>query len=365
MRQITGQITQEIQDFIRDQPVDRADPYPVTTYRRLVEQVAKLAYLNKDYLLFFRGQGLDYRNRGGASTFYPTIYRGDYIQVSEIKHRFRLLDEGAKSIRHIFEDQKIQGYTEFIWKKHVQWSILQHYEVCNTPLFDLTHSLRVACSFAQLEASEGFGHVYVFGLPYVMNRISHNSEHDLVNIRLLSICPPEALRPYFQEGYLAGTEDITDEYDSKDILDFRNRLIAKFKIPSQARFWGEGFSQIPRFVLYPRNDRVEKLCNELNLELKAQMLPGQLGEFLSEWTELEEYLLTTARDQEERVISTSQAINHLAEIENYNDETVNTLQELRKFRNVLVHEPKTISSEEVEIQFEQLKQISKQIKSSK
>ncbi len=93
------------------------------------------------------------------------------------------------------------------------------------------------------------------------------------------------------------------------------------------------------------------------------MLPGQLGEFLSEWTELEEYLLTTARDQEERVISTSQAINHLAEIENYDDETVNTLQELRKFRNVLVHEPKKISSEEVETQFEQLKQISKQIKS--
>ena len=269
MRQITGQITPEIQEFIGDQSVDRAEAYPVTTYRKLVEQIAKLAYLNKDFLLFFRGQGLDYRNRGGASTFYPTIYRGDYIQATEIKHRFRLLDEGAKSISRIFVEQKIQGYPEFIWKKYVQWSILQHYEVCNTPLFDLTHSLRVACSFAQLEASEGYGYVYVFGLPYVMNRISHNSEHDIVNIRLLSICPPEALRPYFQEGYLAGTEDITDEYNSKDSLDFRNRLIAKFRIPSQTRFWGKGFSQIPRTVLYPRNDRVEKLCNELKSGTKS------------------------------------------------------------------------------------------------
>ena len=44
--------------------------------------------------------------------------------------------------------------------------------------------------------------VYVFGLPYYHNRISIDSEHDLVNIRLLSIMPPEALRAYFQEGFL-------------------------------------------------------------------------------------------------------------------------------------------------------------------
>ena len=48
MRQITGQITEEIQAFIGDEPLDKADAYPVTTYRRLVFQVAKLAYLNKD-----------------------------------------------------------------------------------------------------------------------------------------------------------------------------------------------------------------------------------------------------------------------------------------------------------------------------
>ena len=95
------------------------------------------------------------------------------------------------------------------------------------------------------------------------------------------------------------------------------------------------------------------------------MLPGQLGDFLSEWTELEEYMLTKARDQEERVVSTSQAISHLAETGNFDIEVINTLHELRKFRNVLVHEPKKISSEEVENQFEQLKQISKLIKSTR
>ncbi len=348
MRQITGQITQEIQAFIGDERVDKADPFLVTTYRRLVEQVAKLAYLNKDHLLFFRGQGRDYRNRAGASTFYPTIYRGDYVLQREMKNRFRILESAARKLRQIFEEEEIQGYTELMWKKYVQWSILQHYEVCDTPLFDLTHSLRVACSFAQLEAQEGVGYVYVFGLPYVMNRISHNSEHDLVNIRLLSICPPEALRPYFQEGYLAGTEDITDVYDSKDKLDFRNRLIAKFQIPSQAKFWGDGFSSIPRAVLYPRADRIEKLCKELSFELRSQLLPGQLGDFISEWTEIENVLLTKGRDQEERVLSISEAINALSETGVIEQDLAFRLHELRKFRNVLVHDPKEITQDETE-----------------
>ena len=111
-------------------------------------------------------------------------------------------------------------------RKYVQWSILQHYEVCATPLLDLTHSLLVACSFAFLSgASEPL--VLVFGLPFFTNRISINSEHDLVNVRLLSICPPEALRPYFQEGYLAGTDGVLAEFDSKTELDFANRLVAK------------------------------------------------------------------------------------------------------------------------------------------
>lgn len=68
--------------------------------------------------------------------------------------------------------------------------------------------------------NEEFGYVYVFGFPYITNRISRNSEHDLINVRLLSICPPTALRPYFQEGYLAGTDEVTTNFDSKSELDF-------------------------------------------------------------------------------------------------------------------------------------------------
>ncbi|MBN2502111.1 MAG: FRG domain-containing protein, partial [Anaerolineales bacterium] len=261
------------------------------------------------------------------------------------------------SVRTTFELEEIQGFDELKWKKYIQWSILQHYEVSYTPLLDFTHSLRVACSFAQINAYEGEGFVYIFGLPYIMNRVSHNSEHDIVNVRLLSICPPEALRPYFQEGYLAGTEDITDEYDSKDILDFNNRLIAKFRIPSQAKFWGTGFSRIPKNVLYPKRDRIGKLCESISLELKSQLLPGQLGEFLQEWTELEESLIGRARDQDQRVFSNVEAIDALGESGLIDQEIIYELHELRKFRNVVVHEPKKITQDQIEEKIEQIRKI--------
>ena len=133
-----------------------------------------------------------------------------------------------------------------VYQKYIQWSTLQHYEVCDTPLLDLTHSLRVACSFAQIEANDKHGYVYVFGLPYITNRVTHNSEHDIVNVRLLQVfAHPKHYVRIFKKDISAGTEDIENEYDYKGKLDFRNRLIAKFQIPRQAKFWGRGFSKIP------------------------------------------------------------------------------------------------------------------------
>ena len=124
-----------------------------------------------------------------------------------------------------------------------------------TPLIDVTHSLLVACSFALLEPNARLPIVYVLGLPYITNRVSINSEYDLAIIRFLSACPPKGLRPYFQDGYLAGTDDITDQYDSKDELDFNRLLIAKFQIKKHPHFWGSDFHPLPHYALYPDNDR--------------------------------------------------------------------------------------------------------------
>jgi len=359
MRQIHGNLTKELSKHTSTKEVGKDSGYPVKTFRKLVEQVAKLSYLNKDYLLFYRGQKNDYRNKANSSTFYPTIYRGDYVPQQELDFRFDKLESASKILSHLFKKSKIQGQYELRRKKYIQWSILQHYEVTETPLIDLTQSLRVACSFAQLWNDQKTAFVYVFGLPYYSNRISINSEHDLVNIRLLSITPPEALRPYFQEGYLVGTEDIANEYDNKGELDLNNRLIAKFEIPNNNRFWGADFKRIPETALYPKNDRINTICKEIGQEISMDLAPTELGNFLKIWTNFEQRIIKQARSYKRNVFTTRDAINILKW--NSGDQNIyNTMVQfdaLRNFRNRLVHNPTEISNEELHINLIGLKNL--------
>lgn len=273
MRRITPELTAELFNHFgnpQQSKIALGEAFRVDTFRELVEHTARLAFKNKDHLLFYRGQANDHRNKIGGSTFYPTIYRGDRLLKKELQERFDILKKASNILVKIFEEQKIEGYREVRKRKSIQWSILQHYEVCATPYIDFTHSLRVASSFATIGNKNEKAFIYIFGLPYLTNRISINSEHDIINIRLLSICPPTALRPYFQEGYLVGTDGITTEYDSKSELDFNNRLIAKFEIPNDSSFWGEGFHQIPKNSLYPENDPIEEICNQIKVNLNNQ-----------------------------------------------------------------------------------------------
>ena len=264
MRQIQPELTSELSEHFKDpKKIGLYQPFAVNTYRDLVEHVAKLSFKNKDYLLFFRGQNIDYKNKAGNSTFYPSIYRGKRLTREENKKRYDTLEASSKTLIKLFEEEDIAGRKELKRRKAVQWSILQHYEVCETPYLDFTQSLRVACSFATMDNDDQYAYVFVFGLPYFTNRISINSEHEIINIRLLSICPPTALRPYFQEGYLIGTEDVTTEYENKTELDFNNRLVAKFQIPNNETFW-DGFDKISKKSLYPEGDPISDLCQRIN-----------------------------------------------------------------------------------------------------
>lgn len=97
MREIKGiQVTKELKEHfeektgeeiksrnIETKEIAETEGYYITTYRDLVEQVANLSYINKEYLLFFRGQKEDYKKANSRkSTFYPTIYR-DYLSEKE------------------------------------------------------------------------------------------------------------------------------------------------------------------------------------------------------------------------------------------------------------------------------------------
>lgn len=337
MREIEGKLTVDLSEHYGDLSPSKADAYPISTFTKLVHHVARLSCLNKDHVLLFRGQGNDYLNKTNSSTFYPTLYRGERISKDELDLRINALNSASSTLVQLLEQDGVEGTPEVKRRKYVQWSILQHYEVCPTPLLDFTQSLRVACSFA-LDGATADPYIYVFGLPYLTNRVSVNSEHDLVNVRLLSICPPDALRPYFQEGYLAGTDESLDDYESKNELDFNRRLIAKFRISRLAKFWGKGFSPIPRSALYPTGDRIAKLCEQITANAHSTS-SADIGGFLQAWSHLESYLMTVARLSKKRVVNTVDAIHAIQSMEILDSSMIERINRLRMLRNRVVHNP--------------------------
>jgi hypothetical protein len=343
MREIVGQLTDELSIQYGSQNPAKAEAFDVATFKALVHHVARLSCLNKDYFLLFRGQNTDFLNKTNASTFYPTIYRGERVSKDELELRINALDSAAASLADLLVEHGIEGASEVKRRKYVQWSILQHYEVCPTPLIDFTQSLRVACSFA-LEGAGADPYVYVFALPYLTNRVSINSEHDLINIRLLSICPPDALRPHFQEGYLAGTDEALNEYESKSDLDFNRRLIAKFRISQNKTFWGKGFDPIPRSAFYPSRDKIEEICKKITTPL-ASTSSADIGNFLRAWAQLESLLLSQARTGPKRVMNTVDAINAISARELIDVNTIMRIDHFRKLRNKVVHNPTQVEKE--------------------
>jgi len=277
MRSISPTLSPALEEHVGKNVVRKSAPFFVPTYTQLVREVATLAYQNKDYLFFYRGQDFDYLNKAESSTYYPSIYRRDILTNQEVRARFDMLELAEHYLADAFEQAELDGRQDVRRKSYIAWSILQHYGVCDTPLLDMTHSLRVAATFAQLNNPNENGIVAIFGMPYMTNRITYNSEHDLVIVRLLSICPPLALRPYFQEGYLAGTLDITRDYLNKSELDFNNRLVAKFSIPNDQSFWGENFERIPEELLFPGDDVIARICRGV----KKHVVEGITSVFVS------------------------------------------------------------------------------------
>jgi hypothetical protein len=109
------------------------------------------------------------------------------------------------------------------------------------------------------------GIVYVVGIPHTSGAISYYVEEQLQTLRLLSICPPSALRPFYQEGYLVGTFPHKTPSIHGSNLDLARRLIAKFRIP-RSGFWSPEFPQYTREALYPSDDPIRRVC-ELVKEL--------------------------------------------------------------------------------------------------
>lgn len=238
----------------------------VNNFGELVKVVAKVSNHNPDFSLFFRGQTNDFTLNSGSSSFYPTLFRspGSSLSVKELAARNEVLVNCSKRLLTGLDSLEIDNTSKLKKFPELSWSILQHYEVCGTPLLDFTHSLRVAASFA-LNGAKNNAFIFVFAFPYPNGTISYSTEYELLNVRLLSACPAEALRPHFQEGYLLGSfpSIVTRK---QPFLDFGRRLLAKIQIPKDG-FWNKDFHAIPDSALYPSDDEIESIC----LDIKNNM----------------------------------------------------------------------------------------------
>src|SRR6202008_3584088 len=71
----------------------------------------------------------------------------------ELTHRFEKLTRAEEALVQRYEIAGLLKPELLKRQRILRWSILQHYHVCGTPLLDVTHSLRIAASFASLKAT--------------------------------------------------------------------------------------------------------------------------------------------------------------------------------------------------------------------
>jgi FRG domain-containing protein len=236
--------------------IRRAPAYRVRSYLELAKKVAELQFRNPDYVLLFRGQSRDFRHEG-QTTLKASLFRSSSSGIpnsSALRDRFETLKRAEEALVRFYKNQAYLGW-EPLWRHRIlRWSILQHYEVCATPLLDVTHSLRIAASFASGEGQRGF--VYILAVPNLSGAVTASAEAGLQIVRLSSVCPPVAVRPHIQEGYLLGQYPEVAAVEEKSLrphyeIDFARRLIGKFEFDPR-KFWkSDTFPKVSQMALYP------------------------------------------------------------------------------------------------------------------
>jgi hypothetical protein len=249
--------------------------HKVASYLELARKIAELQFLNRDHVLLFRGQGGDHRNAKRNTSVKPSLFRpkdkGNPDRAT-LEARFGILARAERALVERYKAAKFLGLDR-IKRHHVlRWSILQHYEVCATPLLDVTHSLRIAASFAS-QSGNDLVYVYVLGVPNLSGAITASAEAGLQIVRLSSVCPPSAVRPHIQEGYLLGQYPEVGGVAERENyfhyeMDFGLRLVAKFCF-DPASFWQDrNFPKVSESALYPKQDPLLQLAQEVQKGLE-------------------------------------------------------------------------------------------------
>jgi hypothetical protein len=251
---------------------------PVKDFLDLATKVAHLSFSNPNYVLLYRGQRQDFKrtnHKGIAySTLKPTLFRGASNPSStELRRRFETLKRAEEELLLLYERKHFPDVERLQRQQILRWAIIQHYEICPTPLLDVTNSLRIAVSFASDHAT-GDAFVLILGVPNLSGAITASAEAGLQIVRLSSVCPPAAVRPHIQEGYLLGEYPEMTGYDQKQFyahyeIDFGRRLLAKFKFNVRTFWKNSDFPRIERAALYPdENDPLFELAQSIRQRLR-------------------------------------------------------------------------------------------------
>src|SRR2546426_982282 len=193
---------------VKNAQVRQGRGHHVRSFLELATKVAELQFRNRDHVLLFRGQTSDHLNMKRFSSLKPSLLRpvkGKATNPSAdvLIKRFTTLKRAEQILIQLYDQLALPDIERLKRQRVLRWSILQHYEVCRTPLLDVTQSLRIAASFASIDAV-GDGFILVVGIPNVSGAVTASAEAGLQIVRLSSVCPPSALRPHVQEGYLLG-----------------------------------------------------------------------------------------------------------------------------------------------------------------
>jgi len=268
---------------VSNHKIRAGEGHPVSTFFELAMKVAELQFLNRDHVLLFRGQTNDYISANGSSMLSPTLFRlGEKRLLNQriLQARFERLNSAEAHLVRLYREAKFRGIDRLARHRTIRWAILQHYDVCRTPLLDVTQSLRISASFAADKNGSGDAYLYVLGVPNRSGAVTASSESGLQIICLSSACPPEAVRPHMQEGYLLGEYPEIANYDrnsrySYSQMDFGRRLVAKFKLKLE-KFWNSrSFPPASVESIYPKGYRdpllliTNKIKSEIGLDVDA------------------------------------------------------------------------------------------------
>lgn len=245
---------------------------PVANYRELASKVAELQWRNRGHVMLFRGQGGDWRSTKSLTMLRPTIFRPHAgkktLSQTMVEKRFGALASAEGALAAGFQAKLRTGRDRVAKERLLRWAILQHYEVCPTPLLDVSQSLRIAASFGSTTMPRE-AYLFVLAVPHITGAITAHAESGLQILRLSSVCPPSAIRPHIQEGYLLGEYpemigiDQAKNYSHYE-MDFGRRIVAKFRF-NPSKFWSDDtFPMVPQAALYPQSkDWIETLTGEI------------------------------------------------------------------------------------------------------